>query len=163
MRRARAGRAIAAAVALAAAAALYAACATAQAPAPARTQAMPEIAAGPSGATGPHAEIERLAHEIDSQRLQMALPEATPAPACESCTAQPMSEPVTVASDAQCHPGQSTTCHDSCTLSDSICSNAAKICDLASGLPNDGWAAQHCTSAKATCDAAHAKCCACAP
>ena len=159
MRRMRARRRLA--VALAAAAVWFAACASErQAP---RTATMPEVAPRATETTGPHAEIERLAHEIETQRLQMALPEATPAPACEQCTATPMSEPITVASDAQCHPGQSTTCHDSCTLSDAICSNAAKICDLAAGLPNDGWAAQHCDSAKATCDAAHAKCCACAP
>ena len=162
MRRARAGWPLA--VALAAAAVWFAACASERQAArgPTITEVAPQQT-GETQPTGPHGEIERLAHEIDTQRLQMALPELAPAPACEQCTATPMSEPVTVASDAQCHPGQSTTCHDSCTLSDSICGNAAKICDLAAGLPDDGWAAQHCTSAKQTCDAAHAKCCACAP
>ncbi|MBK9031372.1 MAG: hypothetical protein IPL61_08545 [Myxococcales bacterium] len=55
------------------------------------------------------------------------------------------------------------TCGDVCTLSDSICGNASKICDLAGQLPGDDWAAERCDAGKATCVTASQRCCACAP
>ena len=105
-----------------------------------------------------HGEITQLAAQIDAQRGQLGLP--PPALAClpSSCTATPMAE---TPSAATCQPGPSDTCHDTCTLSDSICVDAKKICDLAGALPGDTWAAGKCASAKQTCDDAHARCCAC--
>jgi hypothetical protein len=108
----------------------------------------------------PHAEIAQLAQQIEDGRVRLALP-APAATGCEPSCVQPMSvEPL---SDAQCHRGQSDTCSQTCTLSDSICGNAHKICELASQLPGDAWADKKCTEGKSTCEAAHAKCCACTP
>ncbi len=110
-----------------------------------------------------HDEIERLSSEIESERERMALPEppALPeAPQSASATAVPM-EQVPSSQAADCHHGTSQTCTDSCTLSDQICQNAQKICDLAHQLQGDGWAAAKCDHGKQTCDAAHASCCAC--
>jgi hypothetical protein len=63
--------------------------------------------------------------------------------------------------DAACHPAATQTCTDSCKLSDSICDDAKKICDLADQLPGDGWAAGKCASGNASCTDAHAHCCDC--
>lgn len=104
----------------------------------------------------PHAEIERLSAQIDQQRSQMALPAPMAASAVE-----PMSVPITSHTDNQCHPAQTQTCTDSCSISDSICDNAKKICDLANDLAGDTWAADKCSSATQTCKSSHEKCCAC--
>jgi hypothetical protein len=53
------------------------------------------------------------------------------------------------------------TCGDVCTLSDSICANAGKICDLAARLPGDAWAEERCDAGKAACLEAAQRCCAC--
>lgn len=104
-----------------------------------------------------HGEIAQLAAQIDAQRGQLGLPPA--APAClPSCQVMPMA---VAPSAATCQPAPSDTCRDTCTLSDSICVDAKKICDLAGALPGDTWAAGKCASAKQTCDDAHARCCAC--
>ncbi len=127
------------------------ACASAQ-----RTSAPPPVAPPMTGES-PHAQIERLSNDIEAQRQQMQLPEPV-APLAAHVT--PMGRMPT-SHDETCHPATSQTCTDSCTLSDSICDNAGKICDLANQLQGDSWAADKCSRAKATCDAAHAKCCDC--
>lgn len=53
-------------------------------------------------------------------------------------------------------------CQDVCTLKDAICSNAARICDIARELGGDPWADGKCASAKASCKEARARCCRCA-
>ncbi|HEX4417697.1 MAG TPA: hypothetical protein VH165_07350, partial [Kofleriaceae bacterium] len=80
-------------------------------------------------------------------------------PAC----AQAMSEPFAVpsAGDAACHPASTGKCTDACTLSTSICGNQDKICALARQLAGDDWAANKCTTARASCQAAHDHCCSC--
>lgn len=120
----------------------------------------PAIAAGPSS-LDPHAQIDELAKQIDAQRDQLGL--IVPVDTIEWPPATSMSAPVSSKTDPQCHPGASQTCQDSCGLSDSICDNAKKICDLAVQLPGDRYAAQKCDEGKATCDAAHGKCCGCQP
>jgi hypothetical protein len=108
----------------------------------------------------PRAEIDRLAAKIDAQRAQMGLAEPPVLPQAATTNATPMG--VTPSSHAaDCHHGTSQTCVDSCTLSDDICSNAKRICDLASQLQGDGDAAAKCERGQQTCDAAHASCCAC--
>ncbi|MGE5185064.1 MAG: hypothetical protein ACM31C_23510 [Acidobacteriota bacterium] len=125
---------------------------TSQAPAP--QQPMP--AAG-----GPRGEIEQLSNQIEAQRAQMALPEPPAAPQMATTpNATPMGQ-VPSSHDEACHHGTSQTCTDSCDLSDQICGNAQKICDLAQQLQGDAWAAGKCERGKQTCDAAHASCCAC--
>jgi hypothetical protein len=63
--------------------------------------------------------------------------------------------------DPSCKPAARDTCKDSCTLGDSICGNAKRICDLAAELPADRWAADKCTTATSSCTAAHDRCCGC--
>ena len=137
-----------------------AACA-ARAPA-ARPAVAPAAAAPPRADTqvipaDPHAEIRQLAARIDADRGTLALP---PPPVCapSACDATPMAEAPKASS---CQPAPSDACHDTCTLSDSICDDAKQICDLASQLAGDTWAAGKCASAKQTCTDAHARCCAC--
>jgi hypothetical protein len=127
------------------------------------TPAPPTMA--PAMPANSHDEIERLANEIDQQRTQMNLPAPAPLPA----PAEPMAAhtsamtpvPPPHAQDPTCHPAPSQTCTDSCTLGDSICGNADKICKLADGMPGDDWAAGKCSTAKQTCSDAHKRCCEC--
>jgi hypothetical protein len=111
-----------------------------------RDQTMPS-------AGSPHDQIEQLDAQLQQSRALMQLTE----PAMGAASTAPISS----TADASCHPAPSDTCHDSCKLAYSICYNAAKICDLASQLATDTWANGKCDSAKATCSAAHAKCCGC--
>jgi hypothetical protein len=53
-----------------------------------------------------------------------------------------------------------STCHDVCNLADAICDNAERICILAEEL-GTSWAAEKCTSAKASCREAQQRCCNC--
>lgn len=110
----------------------------------------------------PHAQITELAKQIELSRGKLGLP---PAPvtmaACPGNQCSPAPEAMTTQADTTCHPAQSDTCTSSCTLSDSICDNASKICNLAKQLPGDAWASERCTSANASCHDAHDKCCAC--
>ena len=108
----------------------------------------------------PHAQIDDLATKIETERTRMNLPAPAIAPV------EPMGHPDRMAvtpssTDSQCHPAATDTCKESCTLADSICGNATKICTIAQELAGDTWADQKCSSAKTTCDAAHAKCCGC--
>jgi hypothetical protein len=122
----------------------------------------PAIADGnPGGDT--HAQIEQLAAAVaaDRDRMGLAAP-VEPRIAGVAGVAEPMSTPLS-SQDPSCHHGTGDRCTTSCTLSDSICTNAAKICELAHQLAGDTWAADKCTSSQTTCEAAHAKCCACQP
>ncbi len=126
------------------------------APAPQKASVAPHAPQPPA-----HDEIERLSNQIESQRAQMALPEPPAAPQMATApNATPMGQ-VPSSNAADCHHGTSQTCTDSCNLSDQICGNAQKICDLAQQLAGDAWAAGKCERGKQTCDAAHASCCAC--
>jgi hypothetical protein len=111
------------------------------------------------GRATPHDQIEQLSNEIEAKRTQMGLPAQAPVAPLTAHTVTMGQVPTS--RDASCHPAASQACTDSCNLSDSICSNAGKICDLANQLQGDAWAADKCSRAKATCDAAHAQCCGC--
>lgn len=107
----------------------------------------------------PKAQIDEAwsAIEIESKRMNIAL---APEPAAgTSPAAQPMTTPLST--DASCKHANNDRCNDSCTLSDSICKNAEKICRLATQLAPDEWAAGKCTQAKQTCESAHESCCTC--
>jgi hypothetical protein len=106
----------------------------------------------------PKSEIERLFAEVEQRRTELALPE--PTPEAPHSPASPMSAPP-LSTDATCKPAKTDRCTTSCTLSDAICTNADKICKLASELAGDTWAADKCSRAKQTCDAAHTSCCGC--
>jgi hypothetical protein len=125
------------------------------------SMAPPPTGAGPD-ARNRDPRIVQLDQEIDEQlqRLELARPAAPPmAPGCEPGCLQPMS--VSAASDPQCHPAPNDVCKQSCEVADAICNASSKICTIASELGNDAWANERCTSGKASCDAAHGKCCGC--
>ncbi|HEY4056069.1 MAG TPA: hypothetical protein VGM39_05645 [Kofleriaceae bacterium] len=111
----------------------------------------------------PHAEIDRLAKQIDDQ-LPMAGVEPMQTPTCAAqgtCTAMPMAVPP-VAEDTTCHPSKSETCGEVCSLSTSICENAEKICTIAVQLGKaDAYANEKCQSGNDSCSRSHARCCAC--
>jgi hypothetical protein len=100
-------------------------------------------------ASSDHDQIQQLSDEIAAQQVQLGLPaNATPMAAAPEA-------PQT------CQRSPSETCTQTCTLTDAICSNASKICDLAGKLGNDAWATQKCEDAKTTCSAATKRCCDC--
>jgi len=68
----------------------------------------------------------------------------------------------TVRKNAMCATQpKSDTCDDVCGLADAICDNADSICSLADEIPDDSWARDKCTSAKASCREAKERCCSC--
>ena len=121
--------------------------------APQETSAMPSVA--PSS---PKAELDQLYAQVEEERAKMGLPEPM---ASAEPAASPMAEHPTTQTDAACHPAKSDTCDSSCKLSDSICTNADKICKLAKDLEPDADAAAKCDKADKTCKIAHDKCCGC--
>ena len=116
-------------------------------------------AGGAPMAAAPHAEIEKLDAEITAKRTELRLAEPSESD-LQGISAQPMGA-LPSTQDPKCRPAQNETCKTSCTLSDSICSNANKICELASSLAGDGWAQNKCAKANKTCESSHAKCCGC--
>jgi hypothetical protein len=103
---------------------------------------------------GTHDQIASLSRAIDEQRRQLKLPE--PAPLA------PMADPVAMEPVVACLAAPPTeACHDVCTLADSICGNATKICDLAKQMAGDDWAKGKCDSATKTCGESHERCCSC--
>ncbi len=107
----------------------------------------------------PRAQIEDLDRLIDADRAQLGLDEPTDA-MLEGAPAAPMSVAPS-SEDPTCRPAATDTCKTSCTLSDSICGNAEKICQLAQDMAGDDWAANKCAKANQTCEASRAKCCGC--
>lgn len=127
--------------------------------APAPNAQETNVAGGaPTMAETPQAEINRLSAEIDQKRTELHLQE--PTPAAMPGPATPMSS-VPSSTDPTCKPAKTDTCTQSCTFSDSICKNAQRICDLAQSMDGDTWAADKCSRAKQTCEAAHERCCSC--
>ena len=114
-------------------------------------------------------QIEELDRQIatDLEKMQLAPPAAAAAAAAcmPSCDVRAMSQDsVTAAADVRtCAHGTSDTCRSSCDLSEAICKNAGRICDIAGQLATDDWANQKCASGKSSCDAAHGRCCNCQP
>jgi hypothetical protein len=128
-------------------------------------QTMPESSAAGGapadmpGSTG-HSEIEKLSAQIDTQRAELGLAEPPTAPMSSgTAPATPMST-IPLSTDASCKPAKTERCDGSCKISDSICTNASRICELAGELA-DGWSATKCARAKQTCDGAHDSCCSC--
>jgi hypothetical protein len=107
----------------------------------------------------PQAEIDQLFGEVEQRRIELQLPE--PKAASPDSPISPLSAPPPLSTDATCKPAKTERCSSSCTMSDSICTNAERICKLASELVGDSWAADKCSRSKQTCDAAHTSCCSC--
>ena len=127
------------------------------------TSSEPPAAEAPAGLADPRAEIEALDREISDALARAHL--APPATAtcsgarCAAAMSQPFTTPVT--SDPACRPARSDRCTDACTIATSICGNQDKICALARQLAGDDWAANKCAAARASCQAAHDRCCSC--
>jgi hypothetical protein len=104
---------------------------------------------------GTHDQIAALDRKITEQRQKMNLPEPPLVPNA------PEAGPAAVMPVAACPAAPPEACHDVCTLSDDICDNAGKICELAKNMPGDAWAEGKCASANQTCGQAHDRCCSC--
>jgi hypothetical protein len=125
-------------------------------PAAPSASAVPELAS-----EDPHVQIEELDRDISAKlaRAQIPPPVATcSGPTCTTAIAEPFSTP---AIDPACRPTPRERCAQECTLATSICRNQERICTLAQHLPDDDWAANKCTRARASCQAAHDACCDC--
>jgi hypothetical protein len=111
-------------------------------------QPRPATSASPQS---PHDEIQQLSNEIDGQRTQLGVTNASP-----------MATPANpVAAAASCPRPEGDRCSQTCTLSDSICGNAKRICELADQLVGDTWASGKCDDAKQVCGDATKRCCDC--
>jgi hypothetical protein len=111
------------------------------------------------------AQLEALDQAITADMQKLAEPRpAPPVAACVENCADQMSGAATAATqeDPTCKPGKGETCSSSCTLKDSICKNAGKICSIASDLGGkDAYANEVCNRGAASCDAAKKRCCSC--
>jgi hypothetical protein len=129
--------------------------------APAATDGAAGMPAGDS-----RGQIDGLDQQITAAMGKLGEARPTPPPtACVSgCEPQQMSSAgqAAVAPDPTCKPGKGDTCTQSCTLKDSICTNAGRICEIASQLGgNDAYANDKCNSGVASCEAAKKRCCSC--
>jgi len=127
------------------------------------TQAAPSEATSGAGApsilpASPKEQIEQLEAEITTSRTQLELDEPNEQ-AIQGAPVQPLGA-LPSTQDPKCHPAQNDTCKTSCTLSDSICSNADKICRLSIEM-NDDWSRGRCAKANKTCESSKTKCCGC--
>jgi hypothetical protein len=104
-------------------------------------------------------QIKQLEEAIDVDRLKLALAEPSESDYATS-PAEPMGTKPLAQDDPKCRPAKNETCSTSCTLSDSICTNADKICKLAIEI-NDDWARGRCAKANKTCEGSRTKCCGC--
>ena len=133
--------------------------------APMATPSAAEPQAG--GAATPESEIRLLDEQISDDMAKLALTRPTPqAPVCTgSECVQSMSAAAAAATAARpttCQPAKTQTCTDTCSLTDSICKNAGRICKLATDLGgNDAYANDKCNSGTASCEAAKQRCCSC--
>ena len=134
-------------------------------------QSAPAAGAADAGAVMPggspeHAEIAQLDQAITDELTKrgLAVPaESTCGPACDMGAIAMDSKPVTQDPRMQsCKPGTSDTCQDSCTLSDSICKNADRICTIAHQLGDrDAYANDKCVRGSQSCQASKQRCCSC--
>lgn len=116
----------------------------------------------PNSHAGRHdPDIAALDREIDEAfaKMQVARPAARPGQVPDLTMSAKVN--ITAAEDPECKRGTGDVCTQSCTLADSICNNAKRICDIASKLENDAWANERCTNSTESCRVAHQKCCGC--
>jgi hypothetical protein len=120
-----------------------------------------------AGVATPESEIKLLDEQISDDMAKLSLTRPTPPPL--TCTgadcAQQMSGAAVTAVAPRaptCQPAKTQTCTDTCSLTDSICKNAGRICKLAADLGgNDAYANDKCSSGNASCEAARERCCSC--
>ena len=117
-----------------------------------------QTGAKPLPSEDPRTQIDQLEADIAAARdtLGLAEPSESELPGTQ---AVPLSKPPYL-QDGTCKPAKNDTCTKSCTLSDSICGNADKICKLAVEI-NDDPARGKCVKANKTCELSRKKCCGC--
>ena len=112
----------------------------------------------PMGAMSPQREeIERLNREIEDSIAKLSIERGAPMADMNPASANI----VTPSGDPTCKPAASDSCKDVCTLGESICKNAKRICEIATEMGNDEWANGKCADGVASCDAARKRCCDC--
>jgi hypothetical protein len=133
---------------------------------------MAPMSASPDGgipgmASDPKAQIEKLDADLTAEFVKLGAGQRPPAPspAANLCPAPPCPQTESVGvkpgTDPTCLKGESQTCKDTCTIADSICDSAIKICKIAETMNNDAWANDKCSSGNASCETARGKCCGC--
>jgi hypothetical protein len=162
---------IAPGLALGACATLVIACGASQkasAPVTAETSAAGMSPSPPSA--DQRSEIDALDAEITAAFATLGLerpaPAALPALGCQpgvDCSPQTMSSGIEAPqTDPTCKPGASEICGTACTLADTVCSNASKICTIAGELGGgDAYANEKCDAGRSACDRASERCCSC--
>lgn len=144
--------------------ALLLACAAGQ-----KTATMPASASdaglAPGASSPAHDEITRLEAEIDAELVRRSLAPAAP-PSCSGASCAAASAAVAMGSfqrveGPSCKAPVNETCKDSCTMSDSICKNAERICTIAKQLENDAWANEKCVKGSESCTQSQKLCCGC--
>ena len=98
----------------------------------------------------PREEIQALDREIEAQLTSMGVRPSPPPPCVASAScAQVIPQALAIkpaAEDPTCKPAPSDSCKDSCTLSDTICKSADRICVLAQQLGGaDAYANETCS------------------
>lgn len=112
----------------------------------------------PAAMTPQRTELDELDRKITEELGQLGL---SPAPVGPESLPVPAADILVPTADPTCKPSPSDTCKAQCTLGESICTNAKRICEIAAELGNDSYANGKCTSGKASCDAARGRCCGC--
>jgi hypothetical protein len=145
-------------------------CAALLACAAGRQSAMSPVASQQdAGAMAPqspeHDEIARLDSQIDAELTQRSLPRADPA-SCSGASCLTTARAVPMGSlqrveGPSCKAPVNDTCKDTCTMADSICRNADRICVLAKQLDNDAWANEKCVKSSESCAQSNKRCCSC--
>ena len=92
-------------------------------------------------------EVLALMGQVRDFRVRAGLPGAEP-------------DMSTSGDGATCDAATEGTCGDVCKLSEDICDNKDRICEIAE-TETDPWFSQQCGSAKASCHEAQRRCCGC--
>ena len=138
-----------------------------------------------SSPTGVQREIDQLLSDIrakerqlDPERVEVTTDSAAePAPMPETMAAESGGDNDSAGAEAPsgmsqqekdrtrdikatCEASETPRCQDVCTLRDSICESAARICELAEEN-DDEWAWRRCADGKRSCQRADQRCCGC--
>lgn len=134
------------------------ACAAAAAP---KTSA-PSVNDSGAGLGDPRGQIRSLDAHIDQQLGEMGLDPPSDGDVTAAMVGpRTWAFPESTAIDTCATPPTGEQCGDVCTLTDAICDDAKKICDLADQLGGDAWATQKCESGKLSCEKSTERCCEC--
>jgi hypothetical protein len=106
--------------------------------------------------------IVELDEQIAAELGTLGLEAPTDAEVGEAMVAHRTFEPMSGGVADSCPvPPAGAACGDVCTLADSICHNAERICDLADELDGDAWATRRCFAGRLSCERARERCCGC--